>query len=206
MMGTTLVPLAGHHTGPCVSSMDWKTMTEKTCEQIQNPSLLIGSSLGGKIIVDAVQRGMFPSDVPVVLLDIAPIAYRDAGTRGIAEFMINHTAQTHEDVCRAARKQYSDEITDIVMTNYDGTNWTCQADLIRDNAKTLSRLPRQNMFIDNPTLLLKGEHSPYIPPKYRPSQNFRNAQMDTVPYAGHWVYLNSPLYCQDVIKKFVQQI
>ena len=61
---------------------------------------------------------------------------------------------------------------------------------------------------DLPTLVIWGEHDPYLPSEYafRQREAFPSADVHVLPMSGHWPYVNSPDTVERLLLEFLDRV
>jgi esterase len=200
-----LIPLGGHQNGTKLSSMTFEHMTDNLIRQTADlpvPDLLVGSSYGGKLLINGIMNDMFPKNIPLVLLDVAPIPYRSENTRLISEYMVNNS------ILSLQGSDFPLEIRSILEDNYNIVegSWSCDGALINENIKAVSGfVQKPTSPLTNPTLVLRGTKSLYVPESLianRLNLFFDNYTIKNIE-AGHFLHREYPDICASEIFKFI---
>lgn len=197
------IPLAGHRDGTKVESMDWDTMTYDLKEHVREnrPDFLVGSSYGGKLLLNMKLSGYY-TDLPFVLLDVVPIKYKFSNALQIAQYM-----NTHKDLADIELLP-CDEMKNLVRGNYGSGIWHCQSDLIEKHIKEISNKPPTKVIhkLESPVLVLKGANSAYIPKAHKLENFCDSYNIVSVPAAGHFVHIDNPEFCAQQIHNFMDTV
>lgn len=207
-----VVTLPGHgrlHSMLPDERLDYPTVYQIVKEQLKEhtnePDLYIGASYGGKLLLTLPEISYRP-EIPLVMLDIAPIRYKKSNLLVICDFMLRHTVNNINGSINALPEIYHQ----IIRHNGSSGRWDCNPQLLYNNAGQLTMAPpRPALLIPNPTLILRSESSGYVSEKsIQNSYNkfLRDYRIITVPNAGHWLHMSHPEQCAIYIKKFLMNL
>jgi esterase len=174
---------------------------------------VIGHSMGGKVAMRlALMHGRQVERLIVV--DVAPVAYR----RSFAAYI---DVLRQLDLSRLARRSdaeawLGDHVADQGMRGFllqnlvsvkGGFAWRVNLPTLADNMPELMGFPESPSpeQYGGPTLFLTGGRSDYVRAEHRPAimRLFPNAQIITIPDAGHWVHAEAPAKFLEVVGDFL---
>ncbi|XP_074045519.1 sn-1-specific diacylglycerol lipase ABHD11-like [Macrotis lagotis] len=181
------------------------------------PCVLIGHSMGGKTaMILALQR---PELVErLISVDISPLPIM-----GVSSFSSYLEAMkslqipqelTLSQARKVADKQLCHIIKDInvrqfLLTNLVRTNgqfvWRVNVEALNQQMDKIMDFPLVQQSYSGPTLFLSGANSKYIQPSHHPEikRLFPQAQILSVPGAGHWIHADQPQDFMARIKCFL---
>ena len=207
------VPLMGHYQGTyVVGNASLNDFTRDAMESIDgdNCDLLVGSSLGGKIVLDMAEQKYVSPDVPLVLLDIAPQRYSSQSLLNICDFMDAHPVSKFEDKAAAHAEALCHlptvEQATLLSDNWSYDGWLTQHEWLADNLRTLSRRPKLSK-ICNPTLIIWGNQSAYAEasPKNKYADLFTDLRTVTVE-GSHYPHHTNPMNVRQFIDDWMSSI
>lgn len=214
---------SGHHSSHTFMDMAMDINEVMDHERLDN-AIVLGHSMGGKAAM--LLTALFPDRISkLIIVDIAPVDYAEPG-KSSPHLMshlniINTMLSINMDLVTSRmeiEQMLETKIPDMatrmfimknVQRNHDNAySWKL-------NLKTLlNALPglmgsveldplMQKTFNAAPVLFIKGERSDYILDKYIPEihRYFPDAQIISIPNAGHWIHAEQPeLFIQTLIK------
>lgn len=208
-----IVDLRNHGRSPHVEEMNYRAAAEDLREFMESQWIyeahILGHSMGGKTAMQ------FAFDYPdmlnrLVVVDIAPKTYQ-GGHEAIFEAMLSLEPGQLENRTEAEEK-LGKTITDPAIRlfllknlsrNKDGGyDWKMNLPVLhRDYPQILSEV--KGAPFTGPSLFIRGERSDYIQDTDWPMIQtlFPEAELSTVPDAGHWVHAEAP----DVLLKEVSR-
>ncbi len=212
-----LINLRNHGRSFHSPEMNYNIMVEDVLNYIQHyqlqTSILLGHSMGGKVAMKLVLE--HPSALEKVLIaDIAPKEY-PAHHQSIIKAMLSVDFSTI-----SSRKEIeeilSTYITDVGIKQFILKNvyWKDDKTLaFRMNVPVLAESYGNLMGsslsgqFTKPTLFLRGEKSFYIQPEDEESIKtlFPQAQIVTVPKAGHWLHAENPTAFYIEVMEFLKE-
>jgi len=211
-----LVDLRNHGLSPHSEEWNYKVMSEDVYELIHDNNLnhviLMGHSMGGKT---AMQFSSVYEELldKLIVVDIAPKKY----------------AETQEDVVKAltsvdlnivsSRKQVEDKLEErikdfgtrqFLLKNLfwkdEKLAWKFNLDVIaRELNNVAEGFDANNKSIEIPTLFIRGDRSNYITKEDESEIKsiYPQAEIVTVPNAGHWVHAENPKGFLEEVLAFV---
>ncbi|KAF6122860.1 abhydrolase domain containing 11 [Phyllostomus discolor] len=215
------VDARNHGDSPHSPDMSYEAMSQDLQDLLPQlglvPCVLIGHSMGGKTaMLLALQR---PELVErLVAVDISPVE-----TTSSADFPAYMAAMKAIDIphevsrsCarKLADKQLSPLIQDLALRQFLLTNlveadgrfvWRVNLDALAQHVDKILAFPSQQDSYPGPTLFLLGENSKIVRPSHHPEMRrlFPQAQMQTVPNAGHWIHADCPQDFMAAIRGFL---
>lgn len=162
---------------------------------------LLGHSMGGKTAIH------FALELPervdkLIVVDIAPKAYTPrheaifAALRGVDFAKVT----TRQDVDVALAQTITDiGVRQFLLKNLErdgntGFRWKMNLEGIYQNYSNINTGPDGGRSFDNPALFIRGERSNYVQEEDWDTITyfFPDAQLATIPKAGHWVHAEAP--------------
>jgi esterase len=199
------VDLRNHGRSPHSDIFDYDVMTADLREFMEQQALrrvmLLGHSMGGKV---AMQFAIDYSEQVdrLVIVDIAPKPY-EPFQRYILEALRSLDLTRYKsfaDVDAALAAEISSEsLRQFLLKNlardHDGhLRWKAHLEAINRNYDKLARSLAPERTFDKPTLFIRSGRSNYIEDDDVPliRQIFPQAEIATLPEAGHWVHIDAP--------------
>lgn len=199
-----IVDLRNHGRSPHLPEMNYRAAAEDVRAFMESQWIyqahMIGHSMGGKTAMQ------FAFDHPdmldqLVVVDIAPKAYT-GGHEQIFEAMLKLEPEKLESRSEAEEKlarTISDPavrlflLKNLSRNKSGGYDWKMNLPVLhRDYSKILSAV--SGAAFSGESLFIRGERSDYLPDADWPQIQtlFPNAQLATVPGAGHWIHADAP--------------
>jgi len=216
--------LRNHGMSPHDPLISYASMSEDVIESLDLLGLenvdLLGHSMGGKV---AMQLALsHPQRLRSLLVaDIAPVVYEPRHQRILAglnsidlarlksrkhalDLLMGYEPDAR--VCQFLLKSlYKNEVGEFALRyNLAAINENYQAISAAPTADTLARAPAYT----GPTLVLKGENSPYILPQHKPAFDalLPNSQLKIMADCGHWLHAEKPdLFCR-LVTRFLDSL
>jgi esterase len=209
--------LRNHGASPCADRMTYDEMAEDVRAFMARQGLpaasVIGHSMGGKVAMRlALAHG--EQVLRLVVVDVAPVAYRRS-------FNAYVEAMRGLDLSRISRRAEADpllaeQIDDPGVRGFllqnlvsaeAGLAWRVPLQALADNMPELVGFPesRAGEQYDGPALFVTGGRSDYVRPEHHAKilGLFPNAQVVTIPEAGHWVQAEAPEQFLEVVGGFL---
>ncbi|XP_076779259.1 sn-1-specific diacylglycerol lipase ABHD11 isoform X1 [Arvicanthis niloticus] len=181
------------------------------------PCVLIGHSMGGKTaMLLALQR---PDVVErLVVMDISPTGTTPGLYIGnfIAAMKAVEIPEKvpYSQARKLADKQLSSVVKEVSIRQFLLTNlvevdgrfsWRVNLDALAQQLDRILTFPQQLESYSRPTLFVLGGNSTYVQPSHYPEirRLFPQAQIQTVPNAGHWVHNDNPKDFMDAVTSFL---
>lgn len=163
--------------------------------------VLLGHSMGGKVAMNFAIEHSEQVD-RLVIVDIAPKRYEPA-KRYMLEALRSLDLTRYKsfaDVDAALAAEVSGEslrqflLKNLIRDQNGRLRWKVNLEGIYGNYDKLSRGLAPERTFDKPTLFIRGGRSNYIEDDDTPliRQIFPQADIETLPEAGHWVHVDSP--------------
>ena len=199
------VDLRNHGRSPHSDIFDYDVMTADLREFMEQQALrrtmLLGHSMGGKIAMQFAIEYSEQVD-KLVIVDIAPKPY-EPSQRYILEALRSLDLTRYKsfaDVDAALAAKVSGEslrqflLKNLARDENGRLRWKVHLEAIdRNYDKLVLGLARERSF-NKPTLFIRGGRSNYIEDDDVPliRQIFPQAEIATLPEAGHWVHVEAP--------------
>jgi esterase len=199
------IDLRNHGRSPHSDIFDYDVMTADLREFMEQQALrrimLLGHSIGGKV---AMQFALDYSEQVdrLVIVDIAPKPY-ELSERYILEALRSLDLTRYKsfaDVDAALAEEVSGEslrqflLKNLARDENGRLRWKAHLEAIDRNYDKLARGVGPERTFDKPTLFIRGGRSNYIGDDDVPliRQIFPQADIATLPEAGHWVHVDLP--------------
>lgn len=199
-----LVDLRDHGRSPHTDSVSYPIMAADVYALVERLDLrdvvLVGHSMGGKTAMAFAQR--WPALLKkLVVIDIGPAEHQNNQAH------ILEALRTTDLSPGITRKQVEAHINTLVKepgvvqflmknlywSNEEQLAWRVNVPLLdRELPAILAAIGPEKVMM--PTVFIRGGQSNYILREDIPAimEQFPNAVIDTVPYAGHWVHVQAP--------------
>src|SRR5688500_8852363 len=213
-----LVDLRNHGKSPHAGEMNYHVMAEDILELMNelghNSTIVMGHSMGGKV---AMQFSLlYPHKVnKLIVIDIAPKKY-PAHHEHVIDAIQSIDPATLEERSSAEKsfRQYlqDDEATiqfllkNLARKPKGGFEWKANMPVLIENYEALMEEIGEGAFFNKPTLFVRGEQSDSVRDEDRDQiqKLFPEAQLITIPGAGHWVHADQPGALIDALLAFMQ--
>jgi esterase len=211
-----------HGRSPHSDVFTFEAMSDDLAAFMENEGLssasVIGHSMGGRTaMLFAMQHGSRLEKLIVV--DIAPRAYPTANRNVVAalhslDLNSLSSRKVVEEKLRVSLGNDEATIQFLLKNLYwkEGEEkrlaWRFNLDIIERNLwRTEEVLPAGSIYNGN-TLFVRGEKSDYINSTDEPliKKYFPNAQVKTIPDAGHWVHAENPKGFMEVVLKELNEV
>jgi len=199
------VDLRNHGRSPHSEIFDYDVMAADLREFVEQHALprimLLGHSIGGKVAMQ------FAIDHPdrvdkLVIVDIAPKPY-EPSQRDVLEALRSLDLPRYSsfgDVDAALAEKISDAslrqflLKNLARDENGRLRWKIYLEAIDRNYDKLLRGLAPERTFDKPSLFIRGGRSNYIEDADAPliRQIFPQAEIATLPQAGHWVHVDLP--------------
>jgi esterase len=202
-------PHSAHHSYPAMAD-DLDELINK--HQLEYP-IIMGHSMGGKVAMHYATEN--PMQVQrLIVIDISPKAYnlRDQhldmlDTMKAAEI---HKAKTREEVEKYVRSVVADAaIQHLILKNLYRTPtglfaWRINTEAIYNNLENIAADDTHTFQFNHPALFIRGALSDYILDEDQKKIRilFPQAELITIPGAGHWVHVDAPKALCKAIRDF----
>jgi esterase len=197
--------LRNHGRSPHSDIFDYDVMTADLREFMEQQALrrtmLLGHSMGGKVAMQFAIEYSEQVD-KLVIVDIAPKAY-ELSQRYVLEALRSldlTRCKSFTDVDTALAAEVSDEslrqflLKTLARDERGRLRWKIHLEAIYRNYDKLARGVAPERTFDKPTLFIRGGRSNYIKDDDTRliQQIFPQAEIATLPGAGHWVHVEAP--------------
>jgi esterase len=211
-----LIDQRNHGRSPHTDSMSYQEMATDIRDFMENRwmynAAIMGHSMGGKTAMQLAL--MYPGMVSrLIVVDISPVRY-PAGHEAIFRALLNADL-SHAKSRGAVDAQIQTEIGDprirqFLMKNLRRTKagsyeWRINLPVIyRDYEKILGPIECDHPF-EGPALFIRGGKSGYVLPEHesRIRAFFPEAEILTIPNAGHWVHADAPAALIQAVREFL---
>jgi esterase len=205
-----------HGHSPHSDVFNYHVMAEDLKEFLQYQGLssthLLGHSLGGKT---AMQFALtYPEKVDtLIVVDIAPKAY-PPGHDDIFAALFSLDAQdfrSRQEADAALAKHLPDlALRQFLLKNLErtatgGFRWRINLEAIHTNYPEILKSVAGTGQFHHPTLFIRGGNSQYIDSEDMPTIRtiFPQAQLVTIPNAGHWLHAEAPQAFAELVLNFL---
>ena len=210
------VDLRNHGDSPHSAVMNYPIMTEDLREFFAEHSIsvanLLGHSMGGKIAMQfAVEN---PQQVgKLIVVDIAPKAYPST-QRSLLETLHDFDLPTFRSFgeidAALAPSIRSRVLRQFLLKNLArdpnmGFRWKIDLDALIENYDELTKSIVVKEPFNKPACFIRGGRSKYIQDTDFPliKQMFPQAEISTIPSAGHWVQADAPEEFLQIVNDFL---
>ncbi len=205
-----------HGHSPHSAVFNYRVMAEDLKEFLQYQGLssthLLGHSLGGKT---AMQFALtYPEQVDkLIVVDIAPKAY-PPGHDDIFAALFSLDARdfrSRQEADAALAKHLPDlALRQFLLKNLErtatgGFRWQINLEAIHTNYPEILKSVEGTGQFHHPTLFIRGGNSQYIDSEDVPTIRtiFPQAQLATIPDAGHWLHAEAPQAFAELVLNFL---
>jgi len=209
--------LRNHGRSPHSDVFDYPTLAGDVRDFMQQQGLdrvhLLGHSMGGKVAMHVAL--LYPHLLDrLIVVDIAPKPYapRHLEILDILGAIDPADYDTRQEIDAAlARSIPSLPTRQLLLKNldYDGTRyrWKMNLPAIIANYDAINKGLVVEGTFDQPTLFVRGETSDYVDDADEGLilRSFPNAQVVTIPGAGHWVHADAPQPFAAAVLAFLSQ-
>jgi pimeloyl-ACP methyl ester carboxylesterase len=202
-----LPDLRNHGRSPHAPGMDYGELARDVLGLLDRLGLdraaLLGHSMGGKVAM-TLALGARERVTRLVVVDIAPVAYRHEQQRAIVQALgaldlarLRTRARVDAELARSVPDR---RVRDLLLQNLvaDSAGYAWRIDLAEigrrlDQLAGFAPPPHAHPF-PGPTLFLAGERSGYVRPDHHDTirRLFPDSRFAVLPGAGHWVHADQP--------------
>lgn len=205
-----------HGHSPRADAQDYRSMAadlrEFLLDQGLDAPILVGHSMGGKTVMQ------YAIDYPgtfakLVVVDIAPkfypIHHADL-IRGLNAIDLMNLTNRNEADTLLSRYEPSLTVRQFLLKNLYRNeqgrfDWRINLPVIERELHGIGDELSGTRIVTEPTLFMRGSESPYILDEDIPNikRLFPNAQIETIPGAGHWIQAEKPTEFVDALMNFL---
>lgn len=212
------VDLRNHGRSPHSDIFDYDVMAADLREFMEQQSLrsiaLLGHSMGGKVAMKFAIEYSEQID-RLIIVDIGPKPY-EPSKRYLLEALLSLDLTRYKsfaNVDAALVPEVSNEslrkflLKNIARDENGRLRWKVHLEVIYRNYDKLARGITAERTFDKPTLFIRGSRSNYIIDDDMPlsRQIFPQADIATLPEAGHWVHVDTPEEFLQAVLKFLNK-
>ncbi|MEE9454550.1 MAG: alpha/beta fold hydrolase [Paracoccaceae bacterium] len=171
---------------------------------------VLGHSMGGKA---AMALALSRPDLirKLIVADIAPVTYAHEHSDKIAAMQAVDLSRVSRR--RDAEDQLRNAIPDAQLRAFllqslaleGAAHWKLNLATLGAEMPEIMSFPTFNTQFFGPALFLRGGNSAYLLAEHEPAIDtlFPNAQIETIPDAGHWLHAEQPRAFTDALTKFL---
>ncbi len=195
--------MRNHGASPWQSTQSYFDMADDLAELLDEPTFVVGHSMGGK--ASMVLALKYPHLIrKLVVADIAPVGYSHSQSQHI-------NAMRAVDLSAVERRSQAGEtldpdVRDFLLQSLDmkEKRWTLNLDVLEGEMPKIIDFPDVTGAFDGPTLFLSGADSDYVTPDHRPviKSLFPKARFAKLPDAGHWLHAQKPREFEATLRAF----
>ncbi|WP_175414046.1 alpha/beta fold hydrolase [Agrococcus sp. SGAir0287] len=209
----TLVDMPNHGRSGWTERIDYAEMADAIAGLLEEPTALVGHSMGGKVaMLVALRHPGLVSRLCVV--DVAPVAYRASDEfAGFIDAMLaidlaSLTSRADADAALA------DAVPDPGVRAFllqslrrddAGWAWMSNLEVLRRDLGVIRDWPATEGSFDGPVLWIAGGDSRYVRDEHRAAMEalFPRVRRATVKGAGHWVHSQEPAIVTELLTRFL---
>jgi esterase len=212
------VDLRNHGRSPHSDIFNYDVMVADLREFMKHQALrhmrLLGHSMGGKV---AMQFAIYYAEQvdKLIIVDIAPKPY-ELSQRYVLEALRSLDLTRYKsfaDVDAALAAKISEKslrqflLKNLSQDENGRLRWKIHLEAIYRNYDKLARGVASERTFDKPTLFIRGGRSNYIGDDDAPliRQIFPQAEIATLPEAGHWVHIDAPEEFLQTVLNFLKR-
>lgn len=209
----TLVDMPNHGRSGWTERIDLVEMADAIAARIDEPTALVGHSMGGKVAMLAALR--HPTLVSrLCVVDVAPVAYRESDEFGrFIDAMLGldlGALRSRADADAALADAVPDPgVRAFLLQSLgrDGETWSWMSNLevLRRDLDAIRGWPDVDGVYDGPVLWIGGGASRYVRDEHRAAMaaRFPRVRRTTVQGAGHWVHAQEPAIVTELLTRFL---
>lgn len=209
----TLVDMPDHGRSPWTDRLDYTAMADSVASVLDEPSALVGHSMGGKAAMLAALR--HPAKVErLCVVDVSPVQYPQTDEfRGFIDAMLAidlERLSSRAEADAALAPAVPDPgvrafLLQSLQREAGGWRWLPNLEVLRRDLPVLRGFPETDAVYEGPVLWIGGTNSDYVRDEYREEMRarFPNVRRVTVKGAGHWVHSEQPAVVTDLLQRFL---
>lgn len=209
----TLVDMPNHGRSAWTERIDLADMADTIAGLLDEPTALVGHSMGGKVaMLVALRHPELVSRLCVV--DVAPVAYRESDEFGRfidAMLGIDLEALTSRADADAALAQAVPDpgvrafLLQSLRREGDAWQWMSNLEVLRRDLGAIRGWSDVDAVYDGPVLWIAGGASRYVRDEHRGAMEalFPRVRRATVKGAGHWVHSQEPAVVTELLTRFL---
>ncbi|MCA1771576.1 MAG: alpha/beta fold hydrolase [Halomonas sp.] len=210
------VDLRNHGRSPHVEGMGYAQMSDDVVALLDKLEVskvhLVGHSMGGKVAISLARE--YPDRVAsLVVADIAPVAYQHGHDDVFAALeRVREGQPANRREADALLAEHVDSrptrlflATNLVRGEQGGLKLRVGLDYIRKDYDAIIGVPSGKTAYNGPTLVLRGDESPYVSDAMLPALRaiLPTARVVTLKQAGHWLHADQPAAFQQSVDAFL---
>ena len=202
--------MRNHGASPWVDTHSYPELAEDVAESLADLDGsfdLLGHSMGGKAAMVGVLTGLLHPR-KLIVGDIAPIGYThtQAPMIELMQSVDLNSFDRRGPLARHFGEALSDPITGQFLAQAavfdDGPRWLHNLDVLNAEMAKIVGFPNVESTSDIPALFVAGGASDYVD-HLAVSQKFKNAQIQEIAGAGHWVHAENPKRFNEIVASFL---
>lgn len=209
----TLVDMPNHGRSAWTERLDYVDMADAVAGLLDEPTAIVGHSMGGKAAMLAALR--HPERVErLCVVDVAPVAYeRSDEFRGFIDAMLGmdlDAIDARADADAALAPAVPDPgVRAFLLQNLrregGGWRWLPNLEVLRRDLAELRGWPGSDAVYEGPVLWIAGADSDYVRDEHREAMEarFPRVRRVTVKGAGHWVHSSQPEVVTALLDRFL---
>lgn len=210
------VDMRNHGSSPHSAEFSCALMAADLMDFMQGQAIrqahVLGHSMGGKVAMQfAVEH---PEHVDkLIVVDIAPRAYPPLhddifevlSSIRLERFAGRNEVRTEMEQGIGDRSVSEFLLKSLVVSGAGSLRWKMNLASLREHYHDIISAPRWNGVFDKPALFVRGGSSDYIRPEDKGiiRERFPQAEIATVPGAGHWVHAQAPDAFEKLVRDFL---
>lgn len=211
-----LLDQRNHGRSPHAEHMSYPEMATDVKEFMESrwiyDGAVLGHSMGGKTAMQLAL--LYPELVrKLIVVDISPVRYRaghEALFRALLNVDLQHVRSRGQVDAQLQTDIHDPRIRQFLMKNLKRTRegkyeWRMNLPAIyQDYSKILGEVECDHPY-EGPALFIRGGRSGYVLPEHehRILELFPNAEIRTIPSAGHWVHADAPAALISMVRDFL---
>ncbi len=210
-----VLDMRNHGRSPHSEAFSYEVMSDDVREYLEDHGLssahLLGHSMGGK--VGMLFACLYPEHTrSLTVADIGPQSYRPHHEQVVAALEGLDLSQISSR--REAQEQFGPDLPpgvrqfllkNLYWESKESLGWRFNLPVLARSVRgETAGLPPQAQY-DGPVLFVRGGRSAYLPDEALPQlhEHFPQAQLKTLPEAGHWLHAEQPQAFYELIQAFL---